>query len=162
MIATLLIVRHTSPHLLSTHRSIYRMKYTRIPDSASTNLPSSATWRPWTIRTPFLVAFTTLCVLLCISIELTVRGCSKTGCHVFGTYSDRGLPRGTDFAYNQLPTVLGLVLSLLWALPHHDLMRLEPYFRMSVQGGEAALYSLFLEYPYTFPVFIPFKAAKRR
>lgn len=139
-----------------------KKSYNRIPDSSVFQSTPSNTWRPWTLRAPFLIAFITLCALLCLAIELATRGCSLHGCHIFGEHSDTRIPTVTNIAYNQLPTILSLCLGLLWALPHHDVMRLEPYFQMSVPGGAAAADSLFLDYPYTFALFIPFKAAWRR
>lgn len=50
----------------------------------------------------------------------------------------------------------------MWAVPHHDLMRLEPYFQMSTPMGATAEDSILLEYSYTLPLLIPFIAARRR
>lgn len=55
-------------------------------------------------------------------------GC-RGGYYVFGARSVGERSWGTNFAYNLLPTILSLALSLLWALPHHNVMRLEPYFQ---------------------------------
>lgn len=134
------------------------MKYDPVDSTAG--IPRSRTWRPWPLRWPFLVGFIVLCLVLCIGIELVLRGCATDGCHVFGKTSNQ-LSNVTYFTYNQLPTVLSLILNLLWAIPHHDVMRLEPYFRMSAPGGESAEDSLFLDYPYTFALFVPFVAGKR-
>lgn len=119
-------------------------------------------WRPWPIRLPFLCLFIFLCVLLLIAIELVVQGCSSTGCHVFGAASTFNISRATNLAYNLLPTALTLGLSFLWAVPHHDILRLEPYFQMSREGGARADDSLVLEYSYTLPFFVPVIAWSRR
>lgn len=113
-------------------------------------------WRPWPLRPLFFACFTILCLLLCILIELVVRGCSDDGCHVFGGLSSVNLSRRTNFAYNQLPLVITVSLGFLWAVAHHDVIRLEPYFRMSVPGGTTAADSIFLEYSYDFGPFIPY------
>lgn len=138
------------------------MKYGPVRGSPPVDAPPLRTWRPWPLRWPFFVCFIFLCILLCIGVELVLRGCASDGCHVFGGPFHTDLSLRTYFTYNQLPTVLSLILNLLWAVPHHDVMRLEPYFRMSAPGGAPAADSIFLEYPYTFPLFVPFKAIHRR
>lgn len=124
--------------------------------------PGSPNWHPWPLRKPFLILFITLCLLLIIAIELVVQGCSRSGCHIFGAASSSTISRGTNWAYNLLPTALTLGLSFLWAVPHHDLMRLEAFFQMSTPTGATADDSILLEYSYTLPFLIPFVAARRR
>lgn len=123
--------------------------------------PPVCTWRPWSLQRRFMICFAFLCLLLIIALEFIVRGCAD-GCHVFGTLSGVKFSRRTEFAYNQLPTVVSLALSLLWAIPNHNILRLEPYFRMSVDGGTTAADSIFLKYPYIFPLFVPYRAARLR
>lgn len=135
-------------------------KFQAIRQGESTD-PSACNWRPWPLRLPFLIFFGCLCVLPIVAIEFIVRGCSK-GCYVFGKSTAETPSQWTNFAYNQFPTVVSLALSLVWALPHHNILRLEPYFRMSAKGGATASDSIFLKYPYTFPLFVPYYAAKNR
>lgn len=138
------------------------MKYGRLRASPPVDALLLRTRRPWPLRLPFFVGFIALCILLCIGIELVILGCAADGCHIFGGPFHKDPSLRTYFIYNQLPTVLSLILNLLWAVPHHDVMRLEPYFRMSMPGGASAADSIFLKYPYTFPLFVPYKAVKRR
>lgn len=100
-------------------------------------------------------------MLLCIVVEMIIRGFAAQGCQHFGGYFAKDLSTPTSFIYNQLPIVFSLMLSLLWALPHHDIMRLEPYFQMSKPGGAKAEDSLFLGYSYDYVALVPFLAAKR-
>lgn len=125
-------------------------------------VPGSPNWHPWPIRKPFLGIFIVLCILLLVAIELVVQGCSRSGCHVFGASSSSNISNATNWAYNLLPTALTLGLSLFWAVPHHDIMRLEPYFQMSVPGGATAENSILLEYSYTLPFLLPIVAGRRR
>lgn len=136
------------------------MKYQPLPDSSSADHPPPQTWRPWSLRRRFLVSFGVLSALLCIAIEFIVVGCDG-GCHVFGALSSANHSRLTQFTYNQLPTIIGLALSLIWALPHHNILRLEPYFQMSAPGGATAAQSIFLKYPYIFALFVPYAALRR-
>lgn len=132
-----------------------------VDSSLPSGTPELRTWRPWPLRPPFLIGFIVLCIILCVGIDLVIRGCTPDGCHVFGQVTTE-LSNADYFTYNQLPTVLSLFLGLLWAVPHHDIMRLEPYFRMSVPGGTSAADSLLLDYPYTFAPLVPYLATKRR
>lgn len=123
--------------------------------------PTTPTWRPYTLRVPFLSAFCFLCLLVITGIELILHGCSTSGCRIFGKASISEISPGTYFVYNLLPTIISLVLGLCWTVVHHDALRLEPYFQMSAPGGASAAYSIFLKYPYTILVAIPFQAIKR-
>lgn len=136
------------------------IKYLPLSTGLRTDSNSGRLWRAWSLHLPFLVSFLMLCVMLIISIELIIVGCTG-GCHVFGKYSTEKLSSGTSFVYNQLPTAIALALSLLWALPNYHVMRLEPYFQMSAPDGATAANSILLHYPYIFVLFVPFQAAKQ-
>lgn len=123
---------------------------------------SSDTWQPWTIQTPYLICFTTICVCFFATIEFIIRGCSESGCRVYGVPSPTDLSSQSYIIYNIIPTTLSVCFTLLWAISHHDFLRLEPYFQMSVPGGALAQDSILLEYPYRFPLLVPILALKRR
>lgn len=131
------------------------MQYLPLPIDLNTDNRSASSWRPWCLRLPFLVSFPIICAVF------TAFGCTG-GCHVFGAPSAVKLSWGTNFVYNQLPTATGLALSMLWALPNHNVMRLEPYFQMSTPDGTTAANSILLQYPYIFALFVPLQAAKQR
>lgn len=127
---------------------------------ANPSIPT--TWRPWPLRWPFLLVFIILSVLLCVAIELIIHACSETGCPIYGRQLATALSSETYIIYNLLPTVVSLCLGLLWAVPHHDVIRLEPYFQMSADGGATAADSILLDYLYAIPPFLPFVAGKRK
>lgn len=120
------------------------------------------TWRPWPLRMPFLFVFIFLCLALCLAVELILQACSPTGCHVFGALSTNAVSSESNFVYNFLPTILSVCFTLLWAVVHHDVLRMEPYFQMSAVGGALAEDSILLGYPYMFPLLVPVLAWKRR
>lgn len=95
-------------------------------------------------------------------MELIIKGCAISGCRVFGTYSITDLSPWTNAVYNLMPTAVSLALGMVWVFPHHNILRLEPYFQMSVAGGAMAIDSLLLEYPYDIAFFVPLFAWKRR
>ena len=70
-------------------------------------------------------------------------------------------PAYVTFCYAYLPTIIGVLLALIWALVNNDIMRLEPYFQMSKPGGVDANQSLLLGYNYQTRFLVPFYAAKR-
>lgn len=68
----------------------------------------------------------------------------------------------TNFVYNYLPTIISLFFGFLAAILHHDSMRMEPWFQMSREEGATAKDSLLLDYPYLFPLVVPFEAVRLR
>lgn len=139
------------------------MRYERVPivPPTSVHIPLH-TWHPWPILTRYIAFFTTLCVGLCLVIEFLIRDCSLMGCRVYGKPSSTHLSTESYAIYNFLPTTLSVCFTLLWAISHHDILRLEPYFRMSAPGGALAVDSILLDYPYRFPLVVPVLALKRR
>lgn len=130
------------------------------PDSAASPRPSA--WKPWPIQTPYLICFTTLCVGFFVIIEFVIRDCSETGCRIYGALLHTDLSVQSYIVYNIIPTTLSVCFTLLWAISHHDFLRLEPYFQMSVPEGALAQDCILLDYPYRFPLLTPILALKRR
>lgn len=137
--------------------------------SIANKYPSVATleslgpnWRPWSLRAPFLLAFTALCLFLTIAIELLIRHCSPDGCHVLGSTSPEHISVASSFVYNYLPTAIGISFGLIWAVAQHDYMRMEPWFQLSRAEGATAEESLLAEYLYMFLPRVPIEAARRR
>lgn len=139
------------------------VKYQCVPmDPHSAASPRPSTWQPWPIQTPYLVCFTTLCIGFFVIIEFVIRDCSESGCRVYGAPSPTDLSFQSYIIYNIIPTTVSVCFTLLWAISHHDFLRLEPYFQMSVSEGALAQDSILLDYPYRFPLLIPILALKRR
>ncbi|KAI5846634.1 hypothetical protein DFP73DRAFT_395169 [Morchella snyderi] len=143
-----------------------RIKYSLVP---RTPTAAVAQWRPWPLRLPYLLTFVLVCTFFTVALELILRSCHPDGCPAFGNKPDPSSGDGslhlsptTNFAYNYLPTIVSLFFGFLVAVLHHDSMRMEPWFQMSREEGAPAKESLLLGYPYTFPLFVPFEAVKRR
>jgi len=66
------------------------------------------------------------------------------------------------FMYGVLPPTLAVILALLWATPHHHIVRLEPYFQMSDAEGATPQNSLLLDYEYMLPHTLLATSFKRR
>ncbi|KAF8466855.1 hypothetical protein BDZ91DRAFT_793795 [Kalaharituber pfeilii] len=125
-------------------------------------IPPRTYWRPWPIKTPYLLLFTCLCIFIAIILQVIKYACNETGCSTFGSYDVTEVPNGVQFVYNFLPVVLSVAFELLWTLSHHEIIRLEPYFQLSADGGATEQDSLTLAYSYMFPLLLPVKAFKRR
>ncbi|KAF8454853.1 hypothetical protein BDZ91DRAFT_767833 [Kalaharituber pfeilii] len=125
-------------------------------------IPPRSYWRPWPIKTPYLLLFTCLCVFIAIILQLIKEACHKTGCSTFGSYDVTEVPHGVQFVYNVLPVVLSVAFELLWTLSHHEILRLETYFQLSADRGATEQDSLQLGYSNMFPLLVPVKAFKRR
>jgi hypothetical protein len=143
-----------------------RIKYSLVPRTPTAVVGQ---WRPWPLRLPYLLTFALVCTFFIVALELILRSCQPDGCHVFGEPDSSSSGDGsldlsvaTNFVYNYLPTIISLFFGLLVAILHHDSMRMEPWFQMSREEGATAKDSLLLDYPYLFPLFVPFEAVKRR
>lgn len=135
-------------------------RYKSVKDNAPPDTPlSPGFWRPWALSTRFLMGFTVLCVTTYFGIDLLLYKCSITSCPPFGKQYIYYMPY---MIYEILPTAIGLCLGFLWAKTHHDILRLESYFQMSEPGGALAEDSILLDYPYKFPLLLPYLAWNRR
>lgn len=65
------------------------------------------------------------------------------------------------FVYNYLAMIVSITFGLLWSVAHHGYMRMEPWFQLSRARGAMAEDSLLTQYPYLFPLRVPFEAVKR-
>ncbi|KAI5797349.1 hypothetical protein DFH27DRAFT_100072 [Peziza echinospora] len=124
--------------------------------------PLRQLWRPWPLRTTYLLLGAILCIVIAGLLQLIIMGCGRDGCRVFGDPSTQRSSKRDQTMYRVLPAFLSVCFTFLWAVVRHDVMRLEPYFQMSVPGGATAKNSLLLEYNYMFPHLALWQALKRR
>lgn len=66
-----------------------------------------------------------------------------------------------SFAYNYVPIIIALVLLVFWSITDFDVLRLEPYFQLSMPGGAPATV-LFINYNFGQTILTPINAARRR
>lgn len=102
--------------------------------------------------------------MLALFIELLLRASKRSGGLdlTFGERPGQDLSLRANFVFSYLPTIISVIFGLLWATANHDYMRMEPLFQLSRPEGATAKDSLLLEYPYIFPLFLPWEAFKRR
>jgi hypothetical protein len=72
------------------------------------------------------------------------------------------IPQYAMLSYLYGPNVVAVLYSLLWSWLDLDAKRMQPWFELSKPEGALAEDSLFLDYPFGFVAFVPFKAAKKR
>jgi hypothetical protein len=100
-------------------------------------------------------------LVLAGSIELLAQRSQRNGGLALSSSAD-DISVLTTFSYLYLPTLVAVLYSLSWAFIEVDAKRLQPFLELSREGGVLGRDSLFLEYPFEFVVWIPFKAFHRR
>lgn len=95
-------------------------------------------------------------------VELLLRKSHRDGGLILKEPDEEALPMKADVLFNYLPTTISVAFGLVWASADHNYKRLEPFFQLSKPGGATAEHSLLLDYSYSFQLFIPYKAFKKR
>ena len=76
--------------------------------------------------------------------------------------SNGDFPAYVTFMNLYLPTILAVILGLLWTWIDLDARRLEPYFRLSESRGATSECSLDLDYPFDYVALASYKALRKR
>lgn len=113
------------------------------------------------MRAPVLVTFALVSVLLAVLIEVLAQQSQRAGGLSLVEDAD-SLPTGVAFGYLYLPTIVAVIYNLAWNWIDLDVKRMQPWLELSRPQGATGHNSLFLDYPFDFVAFVPFKAAKRR
>ncbi|KAF7718570.1 Uncharacterized protein PECH_008970 [Penicillium ucsense] len=122
--------------------------------------PQGRGWRPLALRPPYLLSLVCLVVLLALTMEgLRQYSLRQGGLVFFNDTSD--VSSLQSFAYNCLPIVVALILVMVWTVTDFDVLRLEPYFQLSLPQGAPATV-LFINYNFGQTVLTPINAARRR
>lgn len=117
-------------------------------------------WRPRTLRPTYLLFLALVMGLMLLALELLRQYSDARGGLVFYDDTD-DVPNHVAFAYNFVPTILGLCLMTLWSFTVYDVFRLEPYFQLS---KEQVFPADVLSANYIFGPFIstPISSARRK
>ncbi|CAI0645263.1 unnamed protein product [Colletotrichum noveboracense] len=113
-----------------------------------------------TIGAPVLFSFAFVSFILAVIIEILAQQSQRAGGLALSP-STNEIPTFAKFCYLFLPTIVAVIYSLLWSWIDLDVKRLQPWLEMSRPEGATAEHSIFLDYPYEFVAFVPFKAARR-
>lgn len=122
-------------------------------------LPSG--WKPLSLSAPILSAVAILSLLIAAAVEVLAQKSQQDGGLALSPTQD-DIPQYAMIFYLYGPNVVAVLYSLIWSWIDLDTKRMQPWFELSKPEGATAGNSLFLDYPYEFVAFVPWKAAKKR
>ncbi|KAL4925964.1 DUF3433 domain-containing protein [Aspergillus undulatus] len=128
------------------------------PQNARPNNPTG--WRPIPLRPTYLSLIACIMLFLLVLLESLRQYSERVGGLRFFDDSD-DLSNFESFAYNYIPVIVAIFLSVLWSFIDFDVLRLEPYFQMSRPEGCPATV-LFINYNFGQSFITPIASAKRR
>lgn len=123
--------------------------------------PTKKHWKPLTQKASFLVPTIMASVALIAVLQVYLERSNRDTGILFASKID-DLPLKQTFSYLYLPTIVSLVLSLIWTWIDLDIKRLQPYVQLSRQHGALGKDSILLHYPFDFVAFVPFVAIRRK
>ncbi|KAK1766182.1 hypothetical protein QBC33DRAFT_542093 [Phialemonium atrogriseum] len=121
---------------------------------------TTAGWRPYTMRAPVLVPFILVSLFLAAIIELLAQKSKREGGLSLSPDPDES--PAVIFYSRYAPTIVAVVYSLWWTWIDLDIRRMQPWLDLSRPAGAPAESTLFLDYPFEFLAFIPYRAGKRK
>ncbi|KAI2790619.1 hypothetical protein POX_d06140 [Penicillium oxalicum] len=130
------------------------------PFCAPRTTPQGRGWRPVALRPPYLLSLVCLLLLMLLTLEgLRQYSIRQGGLVFFSDTSDVSYLQ--SFAYNCGPIIVALLLVMVWTVTDFDVLRLEPYFQLSLPQGAPATV-LFINYNFGQTILTPINAARRR
>ncbi|GKZ36184.1 hypothetical protein AbraIFM66950_007180 [Aspergillus brasiliensis] len=117
-------------------------------------------WLPRTLRRQYLIPLAGLMFFMLLVTESLRQLGNNEGSLSLFTSTDQ-LTDTRKFAYTYVPTILSMIIAVLWSLVEYDALRLEPYFQLSrPQGAPADV--LLLNYEFGHYTTAPFFAMRNR
>lgn len=138
------------------------MKQTTFP----TRQPTTAVfypqpnWKPFSMRWPYMVSLIVVSLALGACVEVLYRSSAQTPLVTFQAPSD--IPTSQYFAIKFLPMIVAVSYGVLWQITNFEVMRLEPFYQLSKEGGALASESINVDYLTQFNLFRPFRALHYR
>ncbi|PWY90726.1 hypothetical protein BO70DRAFT_349310 [Aspergillus heteromorphus CBS 117.55] len=129
---------------------------------ATLDVPRNRTpgWLPRTLRRSYLVPLAGLMLFMLLVTEWLRQLGNDRGSLTLFTSTDQ-ITDSRRFVYTYVPSILSMVMALLWSLVEYDALRLEPYFQLSKPQGASADV-LLLNYEFGHYTTAPFFAIKNR
>lgn len=123
--------------------------------------PRGASWKAYSLRWSYLLLLILLSVALLATIE-ALRQISNRhhGLLQLDDNNPSHLSTGTTVLYTYVPSVVGVVYSILWSFVDADMKRLEPYVQLRTPRSPPS--NLFLDYVFESPFAVPFRALGRK
>ena len=123
--------------------------------------PRRASWKAYSLRWPYLL----LLILLSVALLATVEALRQISNRHHGLLQIKDsnpsdLSTGTTVLYTYVPSIVGVLYSILWSFVDADMKRIEPYVQMRTPCSPAS--NLLLDYVFESPFAVPFRALRRR
>ncbi|KAK4121033.1 hypothetical protein N657DRAFT_636082 [Parathielavia appendiculata] len=121
---------------------------------------SQPNWRPFSMTWPYLL----LLVILSLGLGAGVEGLYQSSTHIplVSFHSPSQIPTAEYFAVKFLPMIVTVCYGVLWQITNFEVMRLEPFYQLSKEGGALAAESLNVDYLTQFNLFRPIRALRYR
>jgi hypothetical protein len=124
-------------------------------------------WKPHSMRWPYLTALITVSITLSVAQEFIYRRSRSlasqsppSGLFEFTNAQDLG--DWDFFSFKYLPTIIAVTYGILWQITDYEVKRLEPFHRLSREGGALASESINIDYITIFNILRPFRALRYR
>ncbi|KAH6845072.1 hypothetical protein B0I37DRAFT_392340 [Chaetomium sp. MPI-CAGE-AT-0009] len=138
------------------------MKQTTFPTrkATATVFYPQPNWKPFSLRWPYLALLVVLSLVLAVSVEVLYRSSTHEPLVSFRAPSE--VPSSEYFAIKFLPMIVAVSYGVLWQMTNFDVMRLEPFYQLSKEGGALAAESINVDYLTQFNLFRPLRALHYR
>lgn len=118
-------------------------------------------WKPFVLKTPFLLVFFLATIVLIVVIEvLHAKSNRERGLSFANSLGD--FTAWETFSYRYLMTAVSVLYGMAWAVVDLDIRRLEPFFQLALPTGATGKNSILLRYPFGFLAAVPVTAFGRR
>ncbi|KAG7288615.1 hypothetical protein NEMBOFW57_004969 [Staphylotrichum longicolle] len=117
-------------------------------------------WKPFSMTWPYLLLLVILSLGFGAGIEVLYRSSVQNPLVSFRSPSE--IPTAEYFAIKFLPMIIAVSYGVLWQITNFDVMRLEPFYQLSKEGGALAAESINVDYLTQFNLFRPFHALHYR
>lgn len=123
--------------------------------------PEQPTWRPFSMRWPYITMLILLAVFLASIQEylcqISLQRAKNNDGLIQFTYP-QDIPTAAYFAWKYMPTIILVTYGVLWQVTDYETKRLEPYYQLSTREGATAAHSLNLDYLTFMSYLIPIRA----
>ncbi|KAK4104336.1 hypothetical protein N658DRAFT_444360 [Parathielavia hyrcaniae] len=138
------------------------MRQTTFPTKAATAtfFYPQPNWKPFSMTWPYLLSLVVLSLGLGAAVEVLYRSSTQTPLVRF--HSPCEIPTSEYFAVKFLPMIVAVSYGVLWQITNFEVMRLEPFYQLSKEGGALAAESINVDYLTQFNLFRPIRALRYR
>ncbi|KAK4669262.1 uncharacterized protein QC763_201390 [Podospora pseudopauciseta] len=136
----------------------FAMRQTTFPTNASKTevFYPQPNWKPFSMRWPYLIWLIVVSIVMAVSVEILYRSSAQDALVKFQSPND--ISTAQYFAVKFLPMAIAVTYGVMWQVTNFDVMRLEPFYQLSKEGGALADESINVEYLTQFVWLRPFRA----